>query len=222
VQGLGAEPLLVEWQQMLIVMAVLSLAIGNITAIAQTNLKRMLAYSTISHMGFLLLGVLAGDLNGYSSGMFYIVVYMVMNLGAFGMIMVLSRSGFEAENLDDFRGLNQRSPWYAFVMLLLMFSMAGVPPTVGFYAKLSVLQAAVNAGYVWLAVVAVMFALIGAFYYLRVVKLMYFDAPVDTAPIRPLADVRWVMSLNGLAMLIFGIVPGPLMALCLYSIQVSL
>ena len=222
VQGLGAEPLLVEWQQMLIVMAVLSLAIGNITAIAQTNLKRMLAYSTISHMGFLLLGVLAGDLNGYSSGMFYIIVYMVMNLGAFGMIMVLSRSGFEAENLDDFRGLNQRSPWYAFVMLLLMFSMAGVPPTVGFYAKLSVLQAAVNAGYVWLAVVAVMFALIGAFYYLRVVKLMYFDAPVDTAPIRPLADVRWVMSLNGLAMLIFGIVPGPLMALCLYSIQVSL
>ena len=222
VQGLGAEPLLVEWQQMLIVMAVLSLAIGNIPAIAQTNLKRMLAYSTISHMGFLLLGVLAGDLNGYSSGMFYIVVYMVMNLGAFGMIMVLSRSGFEAENLDDFRGLNQRSPWYAFVMLLLMFSMAGVPPTVGFYAKLSVLQAAVNAGYVWLAVVAVMFALIGAFYYLRVVKLMYFDAPVDTAPIRPLADVRWVMSLNGLAMLIFGIVPGPLMALCLYSIQVSL
>ena len=222
VQGLGAEPLLVEWQQMLIVMAVLSLAIGNITAIAQTNLKRMLAYSTISHMGFLLLGVLAGDLNGYSSGMFYIIVYMVMNLGAFGMIMVLSRSGFEAENLDDFRGLNQRSPWFAFVMLLLMFSMAGVPPTVGFYAKLSVLQAVVNAGYVWLAVVAVMFALVGAFYYLRVVKLMYFDAPVDTTPIRPFADVRWVMSLNGLAMLIFGILPGPLMALCLYSIQVSL
>ncbi|MGQ0752462.1 MAG: NADH-quinone oxidoreductase subunit NuoN [Betaproteobacteria bacterium] len=222
VQGLGAEPLLVEWQQMLVVMAILSLAIGNITAIAQTNLKRMLAYSTISHMGFLLLGVLAGDLNGYSSGMFYVIVYMVMNLGAFGMIMVLSRSGFEAENLDDFRGLNQRSPWYAFVMLLLMFSMAGVPPTVGFYAKLSVLQAAVNAGYVWLAVVAVMFALVGAYYYLRVVKLMYFDTPVDSAPIRPLADVRWVMSLNGLAMLLFGVMPGPLMALCLYSIQVSL
>ena len=222
VQGLGAEPLLVEWQQMLIVMAVLSLAIGNITAIAQTNLKRMLAYSTISHMGFLLLGILSGDLNGYGSGMFYVVVYMVMNVGAFGMIMVLSRSGFEAENLDDFRGLNQRSPWYAFLMLLLMFSMAGVPPTVGFYAKLSVLQAVVNAGYVWLAVVAVMFALVGAFYYLRVVKLMYFDAPVDTAPIRPRGDVYWVMSLNGLAMLVFGIVPGPLMALCLYSIQVSL
>jgi NADH-quinone oxidoreductase subunit N len=222
VQGLGAEPLLVEWQPMLIVMAVLSLAIGNITAIAQTNLKRMLAYSTISHMGFLLLGILSGDLNGYGSGMFYAVVYMAMSLGAFGMIMLLSRSGFEAENLEDFRGLNQRSPWYAFVMLLLMFSMAGVPPTVGFYAKLSVLQAVINAGYVWLAVVAVLFALIGAFYYLRVVKLMYFDSPVDTTPIEPRTDVRLVMSLNGLAMLILGIVPGPLMALCLYSIQVSL
>jgi len=222
VQGLGAEPLLVEWQQMLIVMAVLSLAVGNITAIAQTNLKRMLAYSTISHMGFLLLGILSGDLNGYGSGMFYVIVYMVMNLGAFGMIMLLSRSGFEAENLDDFRGLNQRSPWYAFMMLLLMFSMAGVPPTVGFYAKLSVLQAVVNAGYVWLAVVAVLFALIGAFYYLRVVKLMYFDTPLDTAPIRPRADVELVMSLNGLSMLALGIVPGPLMALSLYSIQVSL
>ena len=222
VQGLGAEQLLAEWQPMLIVMAVLSLAIGNITAIAQTNLKRMLAYSTISHMGFLLLGILSGDLNGYGSGMFYVVVYVLMNLGTFGMIMVLSRSGFEAENLDDFKGLNQRSPWYAFLMLLLMFSMAGVPPTVGFYAKLSVLQAVINAGYVWLAVVAVLFSLIGAFYYLRLVKLMYFDAPLDTAPIEPRADVGVLMTLNGLAMLLFGIMPGPLMALCLYSIQVSL
>ncbi|HEX6004148.1 MAG TPA: proton-conducting transporter membrane subunit, partial [Burkholderiales bacterium] len=170
----------------------------------------------------MLLGILAGDLNGYGSAMFYTVVYVAMSLGAFGMIMVLSRSGFEAENLDDFRGLNQRSPWYAFVMLLLMFSMAGVPPTVGFYAKLSVLQAVINAGYVWLAVLAVMFALIGAFYYLRVVKLMYFDTPLDTAPIEPRADVKLVMSVNGLAMLVLGIVPGPLMALCLYSIQVSL
>ena len=222
VQGLGAEQLLVEWQQMLIVMAVLSLAIGNIAAIAQTNLKRMLAYSTIGHMGFLLLGILSGDLNGYGSGMFYVVVYVLMNLGAFGMIMVLSRAGFEAENLDDFKGLNQRSPWYAFLMLLLMFSMAGVPPTVGFYAKLSVLQAVINAGYVWLAVVAVLLSLIGAFYYLRLVKLMYFDAPLDTAPIEPRGDVRFLMSLNGLAMLLFGIVPGPLMALCLFSIQASL
>jgi len=222
VQGLGAEQLLVEWQQMLIVMAVLSMAIGNIAAIAQTNLKRMLAYSTISHMGFLLLGILSGDLNGYGSGMFYVVVYVLMNLGTFGMIMVLSRSGFEAENIDDFKGLNQRSPWLAFLMLLLMFSMAGVPPMVGFYAKLSVLQAVVNAGYLWLAVVAVMLSLIGAFYYLRVVKLMYFDAPQDTAPITPLPDVRVLMSLNGLAMLVFGILPEPLMALCRYSIQASL
>ncbi len=222
VQGLGAEQLMAEWQQMLIVMAVLSMAIGNIAAIAQTNLKRMLAYSTISHMGFLLLGILSGDLIGFGAGMFYVVVYVLMNLGTFGMIMVLSRKGFEAENIDDFKGLNQRSPWLAFLMLLLMFSMAGVPPTVGFYAKLSVLQAVVNAGYLWLAVVAVMLSLIGAFYYLRVVKLMYFDAPEDAAPILPLTDVRVLMSLNGLAMLLFGILPEPLMALCRYSIQASL
>lgn len=222
VQGLGAEQLLVEWQQMLIVMAVLSMAIGNIAAIAQTNLKRMLAYSTISHMGFLLLGILSGDLNGFGAGMFYVVVYVLMNLGTFGMIMVLSRRGFEAENIDDFKGLNQRSPWLAFLMLLLMFSMAGVPPTVGFYAKLSVLQAVVSAGHIWLAVVAVMLSLIGAFYYLRIVKLMYFDAPQDAAPILPLPDVRVLMSLNGLAVLLFGILPEPLMALCRYSIQASL
>jgi len=222
VQGLGAEQLLVEWRQMLILMVVLSLAIGNITAIAQTNLKRMLAYSTISHMGFLLLGVLSGDLNGYGSAMFYVVVYVLMNLGAFGMIMMLSRAGFEAENLDDFKGLNQRKPWYAFLMMLIMFSMAGVPPTVGFYAKLSVLQAVVNAGYIWLAVVAVVFSLIGAFYYLRLVKLMYFDAPQDSTPIEPRGDVRLLLSANGLAMLVFGIMPQPLMALCLFAIQASL
>jgi NADH-quinone oxidoreductase subunit N len=221
-QGLGAEYLVQEWQQMLALMAVLSLAIGNITAIVQTNLKRMLAYSTIGHMGFLLLGILAGDLIGYSAAMFYVVVYVLMNLGSFGMIMVLSRSGFEAENLDDFKGLNQRSPWYAFLMLLLMFSMAGVPPTVGFYAKLAVLQAVVNIGYVWLAVVAVLFSLIGAYYYLRLVKLMYFDAPEDTAPIEPRLDVRVLMSVNGLAILVFGIFPGPLMTKCFEAIQASL
>ncbi|MDH3288878.1 MAG: NADH-quinone oxidoreductase subunit NuoN [Betaproteobacteria bacterium] len=222
VQGLGAEQLVVEWQQMLIVMAVLSLAIGNITAIAQTNLKRMLAYSTIGHMGFLLLGILSGDLVGYSAGMFYVVVYVLMNLGSFGMIILLSRSGFEAENLEDFKGLNARDPWYAFMMLLLMFSMAGIPPTVGFYAKLTVLQAVIDAGFVWLAVVAVLFSLIGAFYYLRLVKLMYFDAPTDSAPISPSSDVRLLMSANGLAMLLFGILPGPLMSLCIYSIRASL
>ena len=222
VQGLGADWLVAEWQQMLIVMAVLSLAIGNITAIAQANLKRMLAYSTIGHMGFLLLGILSGDITGYGAGMFYVVVYVLMNLGAFGMILLLSRAGFEAENLEDFKGLNRRSPWYAFLMLLLMFSMAGVPPTVGFYAKLSVLQAVINAGYVWLAVVAVAFSLIGAFYYLRLVRLMYFDAPADTAPIAPRLDVSIVMGANGLAMLLFGILPEPLMALCLSAIERSL
>ncbi len=222
VQGLGAEQLVEEWQPMLIVLAVLSLAIGNVTAIAQTNLKRMLAYSTIGHMGFLLLGILSGDLVGYSAAMFYVVIYVLMNLGAFGMILLLSRGGFEAENLEDFKGLNARSPWYAFMMLLLMFSMAGVPPTVGFYAKLLVLQAVINAGYVWLAVIAVLFSLIGAFYYLRLVKLMYFDAPRDTAPIAPRSDVRVLMSANGLAMLVFGVLPDPLMTLFIYSIQASL
>ncbi len=222
VQGLGAEQLVGEWRQMLAVMAVASLAIGNVTAIAQTNLKRMLAYSTIGHMGFLLLGILSGDLIGYGAGMFYVVVYVLMNLGAFGMILVLSRGGFEAENLEDFKGLNQRSPWYAFLMLLLMFSMAGVPPTAGFYAKLAVLQAVINAGYLWLAVVAVLFSLIGAFYYLRLVKLMYFDVPSDTAPIAPHGDVHVLMSANGLALLLFGILPEPLLWLCTYSIQVSL
>jgi NADH-quinone oxidoreductase subunit N len=221
-QGLGNEHLVQEWQQMLTVMAMLSLAIGNITAIVQTNLKRMLAYSTIGHTGFLLLGILAGDLIGYSAAMFYVVVYVLMSLGSFGMIMVLSRSGFEAENLEDFKGLNQRSPWYAFLMMLLMFSMAGVPPTVGFYAKLAVLQAVVNIGYVWLAVFAVVLSLIGAFYYLRIVKLMYFDAPEDTAPIEPRGDVWLLMSANGLAMLVFGIFPGPLMTRCIEAIQASL
>ncbi len=221
-QGLGAEAFVNEWQQMLVLMAVLSLAIGNITAIAQTNLKRMLAYSSIGHMGFLLIGVLAGDLVGYSAGMFYIIVYVLMNLGTFGMIMLLSRAGFEAENIEDFKGLNQRSPWYAFIMLLLMFSMAGVPPTVGFYAKLAVLQAVVNAGYVWLAVVAVLLSVIGAFYYLRLVKLMYFDAPQDNSPIEPRIEVRLLMGANGLAMLVFGVMPEPLMGLCLAAMQASL
>jgi NADH-quinone oxidoreductase subunit N len=145
-----------------------------------------------------------------------------MNLGSFGMILLLARTGFEAENLEDFRGLNQRNPWYAFIMLLLMFSMAGVPPTVGFYAKLAVLQAVVNAGFVWLAVVAVLCSLIGAFYYLRLVKLMYFDEPTDTAPIAPRLDVRLLMSINGLAVLYFGILPEKLMGLCLAAIQASL
>jgi NADH-quinone oxidoreductase subunit N len=173
-------------------------------------------------MGFVLLGILAGDENGFSAAMFYVIVYVLMNLGAFGMILILSRSGFEADNLDDFKGLNQRSPWHAFMMLLIMFSMVGIPPTVGFYAKLAVLQAVMTAGYLGVAVLAILFSVVGAWYYLRVVKLMYFDAPVDTAPIAPRGDVQVLMSVNGLAVLLLGIVPGPLMALCLYSIQSSL
>jgi len=227
-QALAAEHLFAQWWQMLAVMAVASLVLGNVIAIAQTNLKRMLAYSTISHMGFVLLGILAGDETGFSAAMFYVVVYVLTNLGAFGMILLLSRAGFEAENLEDFKGLNQRSPWYAFVMLLVMFSMVGIPPTVGFYAKLAVLQAVVQAPLpfeelgIWLAIIAILFSAVGAFYYLRVVKLMYFDAPSDVAPLAPRGDVKVLMSLNGLAVLFFGIMPGPLMSLCLVSIQASL
>ena len=218
----GLEPLSVDWQGMLIIMSVLSISIGNITAIAQTNLKRMLAYSTISHIGFLLLGFLSVSLNGYTSAMFYISAYVLMTLGAFGMILLLSRKGFEAENLDDLKGLNQRSPWYAFIMLLLMFSMAGVPPTLGFYAKFAVLQAALHAGHLWLVVFAVLMAVIGAFYYLRIVKLMYFDEPQDDAPIKPRADVAFVLSMNGLLILLIGMMPEWLMELCAYAIAQSI
>lgn len=222
VSGLGAAFLVEQWQWMLIIMAVLSLAIGNITAIAQTNLKRMLAYSAISHMGFLLLGVLSGSSEGYAAAMFYVVVYVLTSLGTFGIMLLLSREGFEAENLDDYKGLNQRNPWFAAIMLVLMFSMAGVPPVVGFYAKLSVLWAVVEAGFVWLAVVAVLFSLIGAFYYLRIVKLMYFDAPQDLSPIISTAPMRVVLGLNGAAVFGFGIFPGMLMAICAYSVALSL
>ena len=218
----GLEVLHTDWRDMLVLLAVLSMGIGNIAAIAQTNIKRMLAYSTISHMGFLLLGILAGSQNGYSAAMFYSVVYAMMSLGGFGMILLLSRQGFESDNLDDLKGLNQRSSWAAFLMLLLMFSMAGIPPTVGFYAKLSVLQAVVEADMVWLAVVAVLFSLIGAFYYLRVVKLMYFDEPLQTAPIEAPSDMRMALSVNGLAILVLGILPSPLMNVCLIAVQSSL
>jgi NADH-quinone oxidoreductase subunit N len=217
----GLGPMVSDWQGMLVILAVTSMAIGNLAAIAQTNIKRMLAYSTISHMGFVLLGVIAGDGNGYSSSMFYVVIYVLMTLGIFGVIMLLSRAGFEADKLDDFKGLNRRNPWYAFITLLLMFSMAGIPPTVGFYAKLSVLQAVLNAGYVWLAIVAVLLSLIGVFYYLRIVKLMYFDEPETDAIISPQGDVKLLLSANGLAMLAFGLFPQALMAWCAYAIQQS-
>lgn len=219
-----------HWQQMLMILAVLSIALGNLAAIAQTNLKRMLAYSAISHMGFLLLAMMSGTagsdqhfaLNAYSSAMYYAVAYVIMSLGTFGMILLLSRAGHEAEQLDDFKGLNQRSPWFAAVMLVLMFSMAGVPFFVGFFAKFSVLLAAVDAGHVAVAVFAVMFSLIGAFYYLRVVKLMYFDAPADTAPIVASPDMRFLLSINGAAVVLFGLFPDTLISLCTYALLRSL
>ncbi|VAW73969.1 NADH-ubiquinone oxidoreductase chain N [hydrothermal vent metagenome] len=207
-------PLQDEWQGMLIVLAVLSLGIGNVVAIAQTNLKRMLAYSTISHVGFLLLGILAGTSAGYSAAMFYIITYSLMAAGAFGMIILLSRAGFEADEIEDFKGLNQRNPWFALVMLILMFSMAGVPPTVGFYAKLSVLQAVIDLDMVWLAGVAVFFSVIGAFYYIRLIKVMYFDDATDDQPLSSDFDLRFGLSANGLAILFLGLFPGSLMALC--------
>ena len=219
-----------QWQAMLMIMAVLSMALGNLAAIAQTNLKRMLAYSTISHMGYMLLGlvsgVAAGDkhfaLNAYSAAMYYMVAYVMMSLGTFGTILLLSRAGFEAEHLDDFKGLNQRSPWFAAIMGILMFSMAGVPFFIGFFAKFSVLLAVVDAGNIWLAVTAVFFALIGAYYYLRVVKLMYFDAPIDTAPITASVDMRLLLSANGLAVALLGIFPQTVMGLCSFALLRSL
>ncbi|OGI45762.1 MAG: NADH-quinone oxidoreductase subunit N [Candidatus Muproteobacteria bacterium RBG_16_65_34] len=215
----GVEHLSASWQDMLVILAVLSMGIGNIVAIAQDNLKRMLAYSSISHTGFFLLGILSASPNGYSSALFYVLVYAVMSLGSFGMIVLLSRAGFEAERLADFKGLNQRSPWYAFLMMLLMFSMAGVPPTVGFYAKLLVIQSVVNAGLVWLAVAAVLLAVIGAYYYLRVVKLMYFDDAEDRSPIAARGDVKVLLGANALSLLVSMPWIGALIDLCRQAIQ---
>ena len=223
----GLLDLAADWQQMLIVLSLLSMGLGNIAAIAQSNLKRMLAYSTIAHMGFMLLGLLSGVVAGnwlnkdeaYAAAMFYTLVYVLMSLGAFGMLVYLSSKGVECENLEDMQGLNRRSPWYAFLMLIAMFSLAGVPPTAGFYAKLSVLSAAVAAGQIWLAVVAVIFSLVGAYYYLRIVKLMYFDEPKDAAAVSGDRDMRLLLSANALALLVIGIAPQPLMSLCFVSIK---
>ncbi len=212
VYGLGE--LQADWQGMFVIMAVLSMAVGNVIAIAQTNIKRMLAYSTISHIGFILLGLLAGTNEGYTAAMFYTIVYAVTGAGAFGTVLLLSREGFEAEDLDDYKGLHDRSPWFAAMMLLIMFSMAGVPPTVGFFAKLVVLQAVVGIDMVWLALVGVFFSIIGAYYYLRVVKLMYFDKPVDTEPLSGGLDTQVVLTLNGLAMLAVGMFPAGLLSVC--------
>lgn len=226
--GLGAD-----WQQMLIVLSVGSMLIGNVVAIAQTNLKRMLAYSSIAQMGFMLLGLTPtvvgvntmSAANGYSSSMFYMVSYVLTTLGSFGVIMLLSRPGFEAEQINDLKGLAKRSPWFAGVMAVLMLSLAGLPPTVGFYAKLAVLQAVVSTnvtGYIVLAIAAVLLSLVGAYYYLRVVKVMYFDEPVDTQPIVSAREVGLVLSLNGAAVLIFGLLPDGLMTVCREAIVKAL
>lgn len=219
-----------DWQGMLMLLAVGSMAVGNLAALVQTNLKRMLAYSAISHMGFMLLGVVSGivggdarfALNAYSSAMFYVVTYVLMSVGSFGMILLMSRAGFEAENIEDFKGLNKRSPWFAGMMLIMMFSMAGIPFFVGFFAKFSVLLAVLAAGYTWLAIVAIVFSLIGAFYYLRVVKVMYFEPPVDDTPIQAGGDVRVLMSANGLAVALLGLFPHVLLQMCAYAMLRSL
>jgi len=203
-----------DWQGMLVILAVLSMAVGNVIAIAQTNLKRLLAYSTISHVGFILLGLIAGNQEGYSAAMFYTLTYALMSLGGFGVIILLARKGFEADNISDLKGLNQRSPWFALMMLIIIFSMAGVPPTVGFWAKLAVLKAVVNIDMLWLALVAVFFSIVGIFYYLRIIKLMYFDDPEDKSEINCGRDMQIVLSANGLSVLLLGIYPAALMGLC--------
>jgi NADH-quinone oxidoreductase subunit N len=210
-EGLAATG--TAWSDMLAVLAVLSMALGNVVAIAQSNLKRMLAYSTISHVGFILMGFIAGTPKGYQAAMFYTIAYVLMAAGSFGMILLLSRKGYEADQLDDFKGLNARSPWFAAVMLMLMFSTAGVPPFIGFFAKLYVILAVLDQGMLWLAIVAVFFSVIGAFYYIRIVKLMYFDDPQDTTPLAADRGMRVILSINGLAVLVLGLLPGALLAL---------
>jgi NADH-quinone oxidoreductase subunit N len=229
----GMSGVAADWQQMMMLLAVASMLLGNLAAIAQTNLKRMLAYSTIGQIGFMLLGftptVISNNTfsaaNGYSSALFYLISYVLTTLGTFGIIMLLSRRGFESEQIDDLKGLAKRSPWYAAVMAIFMFSLAGIPPTMGFYAKLAVLQSLVSTNetlYVVLAVVAVLLSLVGAFYYLRLVKVMYFDEPKETAPIATTGDVRVLLSLNGAAVLVFGLLPGWLMTLCANAVLQAL
>jgi len=219
----GLLPLAADWQQMLVFLSVLSMAVGNITALLQTSIKRMLAYSTIAQMGFMLLGLLSGAVDGtvsattagaYSSALFYTVIYVLAVLGAFGMVLMLSRAGYEAENLDDFRGLNRRHPWHAFVMMIFMLSLAGVPPLAGFYAKLSILEALLASGRIWLAIVAIFLSVVGVFYYLRVVKLMYFDEPTVTEKITAPHVETVGLGINMALILFLGILPGLLMSPC--------
>ena len=217
VDGLG--DLQADWSQMLTVLAIASLALGNIIAIAQTNFKRMLAYSTISHVGFILLGILSTTANGYASAMFYTLTYALTAAVAFGVLIVLNRKGCEAEDISDLGGLNDSNPWYAALLAIAMFSMAGVPPTVGFYAKLSILQAVIQVDLLWLAVVAVLFSVIGLFYYLRIIKVMYFDKPAaeQTTTIKEALDVKVLLSANSLSLILLGVFPSSLMAYCILA-----
>ncbi|MGD8324199.1 MAG: NADH-quinone oxidoreductase subunit NuoN [Gammaproteobacteria bacterium] len=210
----GLAPVGVDWQAMLTILVVLSLAIGNVVAIAQTNFKRMLAYSTISHVGFILLGFIGADYGGVEAAMFYTVTYAIMAAGAFGIVLLLSRKGFESEQLEDLKGLNRRSPWFALMLLLVIFSMAGIPPLVGFHAKLAVLMSVIDAGMFWLAGYAVVMAVIGAYYYLRVIWYMYFAEGIDENPVEAAVDMRVALSINGLALVLVGIFPGGLLDLC--------
>lgn len=202
------------WQGMLIMLSVLSMIIGNVVAIAQTNLKRMLAYSTISHIGFILLGILSGTQEGYAASMFYALVYSLMSLGAFGMIILMSRQGFEADNINDYKGLSSRNPWFALMMLIIMFSMAGIPPLVGFYAKLTVIKSIVDINLISIAIVAVLMSVIGAFYYLRIIKVMYFDKPEQQEAIQAPTDMRAMVSVNAIMIFALGLFPGSLLAIC--------
>jgi NADH-quinone oxidoreductase subunit N len=211
-EGLGGAA--DAWQDMLVALAVLSMIVGNVVAIAQTNIKRLLAYSAISHVGFILLGVLAANPAGYRAAMFYTLTYVIMTTAAFGVVLWMSRKGFEADALDDYKGLNRRNPWFAFVMLLVMFGLAGVPPTVGFWAKVQVIGAVLDVDLTWLAALAVLMSVVGAYYYLRVVKLMYFDEPTISGPVEAKLAVRVLLSLNALAILVLGLYPGVLLRLC--------
>ena len=217
----GLHPLLIDWQGMLIILSILSMAAGNIIAISQTNIKRMLAYSTIAHVGFLLLGLLSGTPSGYAGSMFYIITYALMSMGAFAMVILLGRKDLEADELDHFKGLSDRSPWFAFIMLILMFSMAGVPPFLGFWGKWFVLKELVDAGFVWLAAMAVFFTIIGAYYYIRVIKLMYFDKADSMTAIKASKQMRFALSVNGLALLILGLMPGGLLAICVSALSIA-
>ncbi|MFO1436303.1 MAG: NADH-quinone oxidoreductase subunit NuoN [Gammaproteobacteria bacterium] len=210
----GLQPMAPDWQQMLIALAVASIALGNIVAIAQSNIKRLFAYSAIAHMGYLLLGILTAGVGGYAASMFYAIVYTLMSLGTFGIIMLVAGNNGEADMLDDYKGLSRRRPWFAFLMLVLVFSMAGVPPFAGFWAKWYVLKEVVQAGHVWLAALSVVFSIIGAFYYLRIVKLMYFDEPEQGERVVGSGDTELALSVNGIAVLLLGLMPGLLMAVC--------